>query len=220
MSNVLQLIASSKNSRVDGKVKVLSQISDLLKNQDVTDNQEKAIEDLISLLNSSIKAPQLPLALKAIEIAVTVLEFLISDSQPLKTYVTLILPNLLERLGDAKERALVDSWRILSVGDSTKESGPQRRTKALEHFSKLLIEIGFTHKAPWGREQSLSLCINCIAKDPDFPLQKFTMSALSLAEDNNEAVREIAKTLLLDFFPVVSQESKTSLQRALADSDA
>lgn len=117
-------------------------------------------EELISLINACIKAPQFPLALKAIETLVPVLEFLITNSHSLKAYITLILPTLLERLGDGKERirdasikALIDSWRILSVGDHSRDSGPQRRTKALEHFTKLVIDGGFSHKTPWGREQ-------------------------------------------------------------------
>ncbi|KAI0225350.1 suppressor of tub2 mutation [Massospora cicadina] len=226
MASLSQLIVKIKGSGADGKVKAIAQIPDLLKSSVGGDKeQDKLLEDLTSLVHQTIRAPQLPVALKAIEVTGPLLESLVSKQYSLKLFVNLILPTLIDRLGDGRDRvrdaslkALIDGWRILSVGECAKDSFSLRRAKALDHFYKLMAESGFLHRSPRAREQSLAWCIGCASKDPTFPLPKFTNSVLSLAEDTHEAVRERAKTLLFDFFVGLSQDSRTSLQRALTKS--
>lgn len=176
-------------------------------------------EELVSTVATLLKAPQLPLCLKAILVTGPLLTHLLTTSRPLKKFLLLILPSLIERLGDGKERvretalnSLLACWETLfSV---IKTSQLPHGEKVIDAFTASVLN-GMKHKTPRIRELCVSFLLSCAKKDNQFPFSKFASPVLILAEDTNEAVREKAKDLLFNYYPTVSQESRNSLQRAM-----
>ena len=125
----------------------------------------------------------------------------LQDANKLKSVAPSILPLLVDRLGDVKDRyrelamnSLVEFWKA-TPGD----------------VEKTIKEVGFGNKSWRIREQ-----VSCFSRDTliqsmrwlsnvhrsqhNFSFRSFTPFMMKILEDANEAVRDTAKEVVIELF--------------------
>jgi hypothetical protein len=119
------------------------------------------LDEVIIILPNLINTSLFSISVKAIECTPFILRQLIRQIRPLKPYLTNIIPCLIDRLGDSKEksreltlRAITDFWRLLAtINTPSKDpnlsgiSDPKALdTKSLDFFGRKIVELGLGHK--------------------------------------------------------------------------
>ncbi|BFZ61453.1 suppressor of tub2 mutation [Saitoella coloradoensis] len=116
-----------------------------------------------------------------------------------------ILPLLIERLGDVKDKTrlyatsgLVEMWK----------GAPMETEKAMK-------ELGLTHKNYRIREQSLTWIVEAYRANASFMFRSFVPYMLKLLEDANEMVRETSKEVVVEMHRSAGSAAKADLKREL-----
>lgn len=130
----------------------------------------------------------------------------LQDASRLKAPSGSLLPMLVERLGDIREKvkdvalnALIELWKAVPVD-----------------VERSMKDIGLVSKNWRVREQSLYWLVSTHQSQPTFCFRSFTPFMIKMLEDANENVRDAAKDVIVELFRNAPSHAKTDLKRELS----
>jgi CLIP-associating protein 1/2 len=114
----------------------------------------------------------------------------LQDVARIRPHVAHILPVLIEKLGDQKDRSR--SVALTGLLDLWKSSGPD--------VERGIKELGFGSKIPRCRQESLNWLLQVHHSQQGFSFRSFTPFMIKMLEDASEPVRESAKDVVVELF--------------------
>ncbi|KAL7273511.1 suppressor of tub2 mutation [Rhizina undulata] len=172
----------------DQKIAELSSIKAQVKHQQV---QVDAISPLFEACRIGISSPNNSLSLHALScLGHLIKRVTIQDPARIRSQANPILPLLIEKLGDQKERsrsiataALLDLWRIVA-----------------QDVERGIKDIGFNSKNAKIKQESMNWLAQVHRTQQGFSFRSFTPYMIKMLEDASEPVRETSKEVVVELF--------------------
>ncbi|KAH0612578.1 uncharacterized protein H6S33_008958 [Morchella sextelata] len=197
------LLALLKGSDVDQKIAEFANIKSQVKHQHV---QTEAIGPLFEACRLGVSSPNNTLSLHALScLGHLIKRVTLQDVARIRPHVAHILPVLIEKLGDQKDRSR--SVALTGLLDLWKSSGPD--------VERGIKELGFGSKIPRCRQESLNWLLQVHHSQQGFSFRSFTPFMIKMLEDASEPVRESAKDVVVELFKNAPDHAKSDLKREL-----
>ncbi|KAG5440291.1 hypothetical protein PCANB_001861 [Pneumocystis canis] len=131
----------------------------------------------------------------------------LQDTGRLKTSIGMLLPLLIEKLGDMRDKAreialntLIELWKVMPID-----------------VERGMKELGFTSKIWRTREHSLYWLLKMYQTQMGFSFRSLTPLIIKMLEDANDSVRDAAKDVIIELFKNASNHTKNDLKRELIE---
>ncbi|TGZ78514.1 ARM repeat-containing protein [Ascodesmis nigricans] len=202
-SQALDLLDLLRGQDVDKKIAEFTAIKTQVKHQAV---QPEAIAPLFEASRIGVLSPNNALSAQALScLGHLTRRVTIQEPGRIRHHVNSILPVLVEKLGDAKDRNR--SVAMKAIQDLYDHCPVE--------VEKHIKELGFASKNPRTRQESINWLAKTHASHPGFAIRSYTPILMQMLEDATEAVRETAKEVSVELFRNAPDHAKSDLKREL-----
>ncbi|TPX30268.1 hypothetical protein SmJEL517_g06137 [Synchytrium microbalum] len=196
-------IHASAGNNLDKKIETIESLERSLQSSpNIVESYQ--IESLTESLSRALKSPQTRLSQTALSVICLVLRTLPAPP-PLKTIIPILLPTMVERLSDSKERVrelattgLVELYNL--AWNHAMHTGVGAADSMVGYVERVIKTEGFGHKTPRGREQSIIWLQECANAIPEFPVKTFIPALVKLLEDAQEGVRSTSRDVIISIY--------------------